>query len=70
MAYQSVFKRYELKYLLTPEQQNLITDAMKEYMSIDHYGRTQIRNIYYDTDNFRLIRSSCARNGRRSNHGL
>ena len=58
MAYQSVFKRYELKYLLTPEQQNPITDAMKEYMSIDHYGRTQIRNIYYDTDNFRLIRSS------------
>ena len=58
MAYQSVFKRYELKYLLTLDQQKQIIDAMEDHMAIDHYGHTRIRNIYYDTDNFRLIRSS------------
>ena len=31
---------------------------MAPYMSIDQYGRTTIRNIYFDTDNYRLIRCS------------
>lgn len=58
MAYQSVFKRYELKYLLTQEQRKKIVQAMMPYMELDQYGRTTIRNIYFDTDNYRLIRHS------------
>ena len=58
MAYQSVFKRYELKYMLTAEQKNKVVEAMEPYMALDKYGRTTIRNIYYDTDNYRLIRHS------------
>ena len=58
MAYQSVFKRYELKYLLTPEQKALVLAAMEGNMGLDQYGRTTIRNIYFDTDNYRLIRHS------------
>lgn len=58
MAYQSVFKRYELKYLLTKEQKGKVLQAMAPYMELDKYGRTTIRNIYYDTENFRLIRHS------------
>lgn len=58
MAYQAVFKRYEIKYLLTPLQKRGILRAMKPYMKLDSYGRTVIRNIYFDTDNFRLIRRS------------
>lgn len=58
MAYQSVFKRYELKYMLTAEQKNKVVEAMEPYMALDQYGRTTIRNIYYDTDNYRLIRHS------------
>ena len=58
MAYQSVFKRYELKYLLTAEQKQQILQAMEPYMALDQYGRTTIRNIYLDTDNYRLIRRS------------
>lgn len=58
MAYQTVFKRYEIKYLLTPEQKEIIVQAMKPYMELDKYGRTTIRNIYFDTDNYRLIRRS------------
>lgn len=31
---------------------------MEPYMKLDCYGRTMIRNIYYDTNSFRLIRRS------------
>ena len=58
MNYQSVFKRYELKYLLTTEQKQIILNAMEPHMALDKYGRTTIRNIYYDTDSYRLIRRS------------
>lgn len=61
MAYQSVFKRYELKYLLTATQKQRILQAMQPYMRLDKYGRTEIRNIYFDTDNYRLIRRSIER---------
>lgn len=58
MAYQAVFKRYELKYMLTTKQKELILKAIEPYMALDKYGRTTIRNIYFDTDTYRLIRHS------------
>lgn len=58
MAYQSVFKRYELKYLITPAQKSLILSAMAPHMELDRYGRTTIRNLYFDTPDYRLIRRS------------
>lgn len=58
MAYQAIFKRYELKYMLTLEQKKRLLEAMEPYMALDQYGRTTIRNIYFDTDTYRLIRRS------------
>ena len=58
MAIQTVFKRYELKYMLTLEQKEKILEAISTYMQLDKYGRTTIRNIYFDTDSYRLIRRS------------
>ena len=58
MAYQTVFKRYELKYMLTAEQKVRILEAMEPYMELDRYGRTTIRNLYFDTEDYRLIRHS------------
>ena len=58
MAFQTVFKRYELKYLLTVSQKEKILEAMSPHMDLDKYGRTTIRNIYFDTGNYRLIRRS------------
>lgn len=58
MSYKSVFRRYELKYLLTPSQKESILRGIEPYMQLDKYGRTTIRNIYYDTDSYRLIRRS------------
>jgi len=61
MAIQTVFQRYEMKYLLTPDQKEAVLRAMQPYMEPDRYGRTSIRNLYYDTDNYRLIRRSIER---------
>lgn len=58
MAYQATFKRYELKYLLSKQEKEKVLEAMAAYMELDKYGRCTIRNIYLDTDNFRLIRRS------------
>lgn len=58
MAYQAVFRRYELKFLLTASQKAAVFAAMQPYMAPDKYGRTTIRNIYFDTETYRLIRHS------------
>ncbi len=61
MSSQNVFKRYELKYMLTKEQKEKVQKAMEPYMALDQYGRTTIRNIYFDTKNYQLIRHSIER---------
>ena len=58
MAYQTTFERYEIKYLLDAQQKEQLLRAMRGRMQLDQFGRSTIRNIYYDTDTFRLIRRS------------
>lgn len=58
MGNQMVFQRYEIKYLMDRRQRDAVLRAMEPYMSMDEYGHSSIRNIYYDTPNFRLIRES------------
>lgn len=53
-----VFQRYEIKYLINRRQKEKILAAMEPYMEPDEYGRSTIRNLYYDTDNYRLVRAS------------
>ena len=55
---QSCFKRYEKKYLLTPEQYRAVRFGMAQYMKPDEHPRYSISNIYYDTENYDLIRAS------------
>lgn len=52
------FKRYETKYLLSKEEHLELIDLMKEYMTLDKYGRMLITNIYFDTNDYRVIRRS------------
>ena len=61
MGYQAVFKRYEIKYMITAEQKTRILKAMEPYMEMDRFGRSTVRNIYYDTDDFVLARHSLAK---------
>ncbi|MFI3176738.1 MAG: polyphosphate polymerase domain-containing protein [Eubacteriales bacterium] len=58
MTTQMVFKRYELKYLLTREQYEGLKQLMEAHMVLDEYGKHTIRNIYFDTPDYRLIRRS------------
>jgi len=61
MGYQSVFKRYEIKYMVTAEQKERILNAMMLHMEMDKFGRSTVRNIYFDTDDFVLARHSIAK---------
>ena len=61
MGYQAVFKRYEIKYVVTAEQKERILKAMEPYMEADRFGRSTVRNLYFDTDDFVLARHSIAK---------
>ena len=53
-----VMKRYELKYLLSPEQTDFFRKGLEGHMQADQFGLTSIASLYYDTPDYRLIRSS------------
>ena len=53
-----VFKRYELKYLLTQEQYLKVRDEIEKRLSPDVFGKTVIQSLYYDTADDRLVRAS------------
>ena len=52
------FVRYEQKYFLTPQQQAALLECIAPHIRRDVYGRYTICSLYYDTDDWRLIRSS------------
>ncbi|MDE7105632.1 MAG: VTC domain-containing protein, partial [Anaeroplasmataceae bacterium] len=58
MFHSAIFKRYELKFILTLNQYHLIQKAIEPYMVQDKYGETDICNLYCDTSDFRLVRRS------------
>ena len=55
---QYVFKRYEKKYILNEEQYKAFMECTRDYIIPDKYGLHTICNIYYDTEDFLLIRRS------------
>lgn len=55
---QCSFERYEKKYFLTPARQEYLLQKMKPYLKEDLYSHYSICNLYYDTDNWQLIRTS------------
>lgn len=54
----STFQRVEKKYLLTIEKSCELLKHLRPYIELDQYGLHTICNIYYDTDQFDLIRRS------------
>ncbi len=58
MDAQMTFKRYELKYLLTRQQAGALREAMTGHLKLDQFGHSVIRNLYFDTDDYRLVRRS------------
>ncbi len=53
-----VFRRRELKFLVSEDQRRALETLMEQYMVPDKFGRSTICNLYYDTPSYRLIRRS------------
>ena len=59
MNYIKFFERIEMKYLISYEKYIRLRRCIDgKYMLPDEYGLTTICNIYYDTENYELIRAS------------
>lgn len=58
MKNKGVFKRVEKKYLLSEFQYRTLRTALQGIAEADAYGETPILNIYYDTPDFHLVRTS------------
>lgn len=56
--YQNVFKRREKKYMLNEGQHQALMEQLNGPMAKDLYGLHTICNMYFDTDNYELIRAS------------
>lgn len=52
------FKRHEIKYLITINQYINLMDYLSDKVEKDVFYKSTIYNVYYDTDNFELIRKS------------
>lgn len=55
---QEIFRRYEKKYLLTSLQYHALLSEMEGCIRQDAYGEYTICNIYFDTADYELIRTS------------
>ena len=53
-----VMKRYELKYIITKDQEEFLLRSLKGHMEPDKFGLTSIASLYYDTPDYRLIARS------------
>lgn len=56
--FQGTFQRYEKKYLLNEKTYRLLRRRLQDKVSVDNYGKTTICNIYFDTPNYQLVRTS------------
>ncbi len=56
--YREVFQRKEIKYMLNEMQYRELTTFLESMARTDEYGLSRINNIYYDTPDHRLIRTS------------
>lgn len=55
---QEIFKRTEKKYLLDRKSYEALVARLGEYMEKDRYFESEIISLYYDTPDYRLIRTS------------
>lgn len=55
---QAIFKRMEMKYMLTAEQYSELRKRLAGFMEEDKYGLHTICSIYFDNDEDQIIRTS------------
>jgi hypothetical protein len=52
------FQRVEKKYMLTRLQYEAVVEGLGSHMKANEYGHYTISNLYYDTEDYRVIRAS------------
>ena len=55
------FRRYEKKYLLSEALYQSLWERLKDYVTPDDYHRSTVCSLYYDGDDYHLIRQSIER---------
>lgn len=50
-----VFDRIEKKYLITKDDKKELLKTIKKHMKKDSYHKSEVYNLYFDTDNYDLI---------------
>jgi SPX domain protein involved in polyphosphate accumulation len=58
---QSIFRRYEKKYIITREQSAAFQELLARQMPPDRRSEYLVQNLYYDTANWDMIRASIER---------
>ncbi len=53
-----VMKRYEMKYIVSREQEAFLRSRLEGHMQPDEFGLTSIASLYYDTPDYRLVNAS------------
>lgn len=56
--FQDTFKRYEVKYLISEKKYKMLRKELQDKLKVDSYGDSTICNIYFDTPDHLLIRTS------------
>ena len=58
MKVQTIFERTEIKYIITLKQREELLKLISSYIKPDEYGESKVCSLYFDTDDFLLIRNS------------
>lgn len=65
MMQNTIFNRYERKYILTKPQRDDMIEFLKNHLDFDPYSNNgkgyRVLNIYYDTHDYSIIRNSLAK---------
>lgn len=56
--YKEVFQRYEKKYLLSERKYRQLRETLRNRFVPDEYGKSTVCNVYFDTPDSRLVRTS------------
>lgn len=58
MGEQMIFKRHEIKYMITSKQLTAIQSEFEKHMIADEHGESTVCSLYFDTPSCQLIRRS------------
>ena len=52
----NIFERIEKKYYLKEDQYNRLIKEIRNRLSPDEYGKSTINSLYFDTEDYRMMR--------------